>query len=68
MMSPEEREEFNQMKASVLEMQRFIQQYLNPDGTPKNSLTVIEAEDSTTTPTGSIRIITNKGPKNILIA
>lgn len=67
-MSPEERQEFDEMKSTVLEMQQFIQQHFNPDGTPKNSVLVIETEDTTTTPAGSIRIITNKGPKNILIA
>lgn len=68
MMSPEERTEFNQMRDTVREMQRFIEQNFNPDGTPKNAPLIVEAEDNTTAAAGSIRIITSKGPKNVLIA
>lgn len=67
-MSPEEQEEFNEMKNTVGELKRFIEQNFNPSGDAKNAPLVIEAEDTTTTPTGSIRVITSKGPKNILIA
>lgn len=56
------------MKDTVRELQDFIERYFNPDGTPKNLILTIEAEDEVTTPAGSIRVITNKGPKNILIA
>lgn len=67
-MSPEERTEFEEMKNTVNELQGFIERYFNPDGSPKNSVLIIEAEDAVTTPAGSIRLITNKGPKNVLIA
>lgn len=68
MMSPEEKQQFDEMVQTVGELKQFIEQYFNPDGTPKNAPLIIEAEDTTTTPAGSIRIITNKGPKNVLIA
>lgn len=67
-MSPEDRTEFNEMKNTVNELQQFIERNFNPDGSPKNQVLTIEAEDTTTTPSGSIRLITNKGPKNVLIA
>lgn len=67
-MNDQERQEFEQMKDTVRELQDFIERYFNPDGTPKNLILTIEAEDEVTTPAGSIRVITNKGPKNILIA
>lgn len=67
-MSPEEKQAFDELASEVADMKQFIERHFNPDGTPKNNPLVIEAEDTTTTPAGSIRIITNKGPKNVLIA
>jgi hypothetical protein len=67
-MSPEERAQFNQMQNAIRELQLFIEQNFNPDGTAKAAPLVIEAEDTTTAAAGSIRIITSKGPKNVLIA
>ena len=67
-MSPEQTAEFNEMKNTVNELQQFIEHNFNPDGSPKNQVLTIEAEDTVTTPAGSIRLITNKGPKNVLIA
>lgn len=68
MLSPEERQEIDELKNTVSELQRFIEQNFSPDGSAKNAIVIIETEDTTTTPAGSIRVITNKGPKNILIA
>jgi len=68
-MNEQERQEFNDLKAQVKELTDFITQNFNEDGTPRNPFpVVIEAEDSTTAAAGSIRVITNKGPKNILVA
>lgn len=67
-MSPEEKAQFNQLIQTVSDLKRFIEQNFNPDGSTKLPPIVIEVEDATTTASGSIRVITNKGPKNILVA
>lgn len=66
-MSPEERTQFQQMAQTVNELKGFIERNFNLDGTPKAPPIVIQAQDTTTTPGGSIRVETNLGPKNILV-
>ena len=68
MFTPEERTEFDNLKREVASLKQFIEQNFNQDGTPKQAALVISASDSVTTPVGSIRVSTNLGPRNILIA
>lgn len=66
-MSPEERTQFQQMAQTVSELKNFIERYFNQDGTPKAPPLVIESNDASTVASGSIRVQTNLGPKNILV-
>lgn len=67
-MTEEERTQFQQMAQTVKELKEFIERNFNQDGSPKVPALVIQASDSVTTPSGSIRVDTNLGPKNILVA
>lgn len=66
-MTEEERAQFQQLVQTVNKLNDFIERYFNQDGTPKAPPIVIQAQDTTTTPGGSIRVETNLGPKNILV-
>ena len=65
--TPEKEKQLQELQKTVDELKDFIERYFNSDGTQKNNVVIIEAEDTNTTPTGSIRVITSKGPRNILI-
>ena len=67
-MNEQEKQEVAALKIQVKELSDFISLYFNPDGTMKNPPLVIEAGDAVATPVGTIRVQTNLGPKNILIA
>ena len=66
-MNEEERTQFQQMVQTVNDLKAFIERNFNQDGTPKAPPIVIQAQDTVTTPGGSIRVETNLGPKNILV-
>lgn len=66
-MNEEERTQFQQMVQTVNKLNDFIERNFNQDGTSKAPPIVIQAQDTTTTPGGSIRVETNLGPKNILV-
>lgn len=66
-MTEEERTQFQQMVQTVNKLNDFIERYFNQDGTTKAPPIVIQAQDTVTTPSGSIRVETNLGPKNILV-
>lgn len=55
------------MVQTVNELKGFIERHFNQDGTPKAAPIVIQASDAEVTPSGSIRVETNLGPKNILV-
>lgn len=67
-MNPEQQAQFAQMQQTINEMNAFISNVFNSDGTLKNPQLVIEANDNVTTPAGTIRIQTNLGPRNVLVA
>jgi len=66
-MTEEERTQFQQMVQTVNKLNDFIERYFNQDGTTKTPPIVIQAQDAVTTPSGSIRVETSLGPKNILV-
>lgn len=66
-MNEQERTQFQQMQQTVNKLNDFIERYFNPDGTPKAPPIVVQAQDAETTPSGSIRVETSLGPKNILV-
>lgn len=66
-MTEEERTQFQQMVQTVNKLNDFIERYFNQDGTTKAPPIVIQAQDAVTTATGSIRVETSLGPKNILV-
>ena len=66
-MTEDERTQFQEMVRTVNDLKGFIDRNFNQDGTPKAPAIVIQAQDTTTTPSGSIRVETNLGPRNILV-
>ena len=65
MMTPEEQAQFDGLKRQVEELTGRLDSILNKDG----NLTIpIILKDSDTTASGSIRIETNEGPFNVLVA
>lgn len=67
-MTPEIQEQINQMQNTINQMNTFISNVFNPDGTLKNPSLVIQPKDTAvTTATGSVRLETNLGPINVLI-
>lgn len=68
-MTPEQTQEFENLKRSVAEMMALIQNAFNADGTVKiQNLTVLPKDTAVTAATGTVRIETNSGPMDFLVA
>lgn len=68
-MNDTERAEFEVMKRQVSEMTTILRTVFNADGTIKQNQLVTGPKDtSTTSATGVVRVETNLGPLNILVA
>lgn len=68
-MTPEQTQEFENLKRSVAEMTALIQNAFNADGTVKiQNLTVLPKDTAVTAATGTVRIETNSGPMDFLVA
>jgi hypothetical protein len=74
-MSPEERQQFNDMQARIQELEQFVQskqrnQITFPvdDASRKNMGLGFIGKDPTTTVAGSLLVNTNEGPMKILYA
>lgn len=67
-MNPEQQAQLNEMQRTINEMNTFISNIFNPDGTLKNPSLVIQPKDTAvTTASGSVRLETNLGPINVLV-
>ncbi len=67
-MNASERQEFNDMKRQLQEMTTLMQRVINPDGSVNSQVVIQPKDTSTTTATGVVRMETNLGPINVLVA
>jgi hypothetical protein len=68
-MNYQERQQFQEMVRKVEEMTRIFQSTFNPDGSIKVKQLEIQPKDTAVTAaSGSVRVETNIGPINVLVA
>lgn len=68
-MNDTEKMEFEELKRKVQEMTLVMQSVFNPDGTIKQAQLITGPKDTaTTSATGVVRVETNLGPINVLVA
>lgn len=66
MMTPEEQQQMDDLKRRVDDLTALVESAFNSDGTLKIPMLTIEADGDGSTPGGSVRMLTNLGPKDFI--